>query len=200
MLQGLQTDEIAGQNGDTPDICMSEGDDNEAGLEEEFNRLNLARLHVAADTRGDDHVMDLDLDLDFDATSEQEFDLEEDEIRLLFRETGYDDQATHPEDAGFSKIARAEYYEGAGRIYGKGTTLHDKFAQDQFAYDRERSENVYFPFSSRAEWEFTNILMRMQCSLAQKTELLNTRLVSVTRFGICSELIWITAEECPAFV
>lgn len=75
----------------------------------------------------------------------------------------------------YSKIAKTEAYPDAARIYGKGTTFLERFADDQYA--EQRAENNYFPLASKEEWEFTSVLMRMRCSLAEKSELLNTMLV-----------------------
>ena len=75
-----------------------------------------------------------------------------------------------------SMITHSEYYEGAAKDFGTGLTFLEKFKQDKDA--AERVENPYFPMESFAEWEFTNKFMQMHCSQAEKTELLDTELVS----------------------
>lgn len=78
-----------------------------------------------------------------------------------------------------SKIASTEFFKGAARIYPemKGSTFTEKFAQDRLTKDRLTSGNIYYPLKSYDEWEFMNVLMRMNCSLEEKTTLLNTQLV-----------------------
>jgi hypothetical protein len=77
-----------------------------------------------------------------------------------------------------SKIFRTELYPGAAEVYSKeGLTFMDRFTRnDPFA--QLRQQNPYIPFTSFDEWEFTNILFRMPCSLSWKSELLSTRVVS----------------------
>lgn len=92
-------------------------------------------------------------------------------------------------DRRFSDIVRTLCYEGAAKVYTNvpGKTFLQKFEEHQLALSREAAGNVYFPWRDFLEWQFANILMRMRCSLAEKTELLNTELVSsqalITKFA-----------------
>jgi hypothetical protein len=107
---------------------------------------------------------------------------DDEEIIELFREAVISENfqwtPTADNSPRFSKIVRTESYEGAAKVYGKGETFLERFGRDEQA--QHRSENPYFPLASRDEWEFTNVLLRMHCSQAEKTELLNTGLVSFT--------------------
>jgi hypothetical protein len=69
-----------------------------------------------------------------------------------------------------------EEYEGAGASYGKGTTFMDQFNQD--AYASECSLNIYYPFSSRDEWELASFLLGPDLSMAAITKFLSLKLVS----------------------
>jgi hypothetical protein len=71
-----------------------------------------------------------------------------------------------------------EEYEGAAKEYGTGTTFMDEFDRDQFA--GERIKNLYYPFTSRDEWEFAAFLLRSDLSMASIDSLLSLNLVSVT--------------------
>lgn len=82
-----------------------------------------------------------------------------------------------------SRIHRSVPFPGASQIYGRGSTFLEDFGHDIF--DDFRRTNLYHPFVSRDEWEFTNVLMRMPCSLAQKNALLKTNIVSFShRFSL----------------
>jgi len=120
-------------------------------------------------------------DSEDEMSSDDRFDPEIDELRALFQGSGFDDHPQEFDKQMYSKIdhSKTKIYPGAGQTYGKGTTFFEQFAQDRFSRERNMSNNVYYPFASFEEWEFTNVFMRLQCSLAQKTELLNTKLVSV---------------------
>jgi len=69
-----------------------------------------------------------------------------------------------------------EEYEGAGASYGKGTTFMDQFNQDAYASDR--ALNLYYPFSSRDEWELASFLLGSDLSMAAITQFLSLKLVS----------------------
>lgn len=115
---------------------------------------------------------------DKDESSSSSSDSEDEDVSEVLRRLATDSEIVEcrDEDMTFSRIARTEYYPGAALTYGKGTTFLESFSDDQYAH--QRADNKYFPLTTRAEWEFTSILMRMHCSLAEKTELLNTSLVS----------------------
>ena len=71
-----------------------------------------------------------------------------------------------------------EEYEGAAKEYGSGTTFMDKFDRDQFA--GECIKNLYYPFTSRDEWEFAAFPLHSDLSMASIDSLLSLNLVSVT--------------------
>ena len=70
-----------------------------------------------------------------------------------------------------------EEFPGAAKIFQdeRNTFLH-KFDQDRFS--NERQENLYYPFSSRSDWEFGLWLTRSGLSLAAIDSLLSLELVS----------------------
>jgi hypothetical protein len=86
--------------------------------------------------------------------------------------------ASNRDDPTFSKTVRTKYFKGAARVLRKGATFVERFFEDRFANIRAQTNNVYYPMSSYEEWEFVNTLMRMKTSLAEKTRLLQTSLVS----------------------
>lgn len=67
-------------------------------------------------------------------------------------------------------------YPGAGQIFGQGKTFMDTFDSDKHASKRE--QNLYYPFSSRDEWEFACYLLRSSLSMGAIDQLLNLELVS----------------------
>lgn len=78
----------------------------------------------------------------------------------------------------FSRIVSSKFFEGAARIYGKGSTFLEKFSSDRLSDARINQDNIYLPWASHKEWEFANVLSRMHCSLEEKNALLNTQVVS----------------------
>jgi hypothetical protein len=117
-------------------------------------------------------------------------DDEIDDLYDLFRELERDGHAEgtdqEPNDIAaapiseisYSKISKSYYYPGAAKDYGRGETFIEKFLKHPDSAQRVMSGNWFYPFSSWEEWEFSNTLARIPCSLAYKTELLNTSLVS----------------------
>jgi hypothetical protein len=67
-------------------------------------------------------------------------------------------------------------YEGAARTFGPGTTFMQQFEGDKFA--EERTQNLYYPFSSREEWELAAFLLSSDLSLAALDRFLSLNLVS----------------------
>jgi hypothetical protein len=67
-------------------------------------------------------------------------------------------------------------YDGAARTFGPGTTFTQQFECDDFA--EERAQNLYYPFTSRAEWELAVFLLRSDLSLAALDRFLSLNLVS----------------------
>jgi hypothetical protein len=67
-------------------------------------------------------------------------------------------------------------YNGAARTFGPGTTFMQQFECDEFA--EERTQNLFYPFASRAEWELAAFLLRSDLSLAALDMFLSLDLVS----------------------
>ena len=68
-------------------------------------------------------------------------------------------------------------YAGAAVEYGRGTTFMERFDDDQYA--QERKTNLYYPFTSRDEWELASFLLRSDLSMASIDTFLSLKLVSV---------------------
>jgi hypothetical protein len=66
-------------------------------------------------------------------------------------------------------------YDGAARTFGRGTTFMQQFECDEFA--EERTQNLFYPFASRAEWELASFLLRSDLSLAALDKFLSLNLV-----------------------
>ncbi|KAF9007142.1 hypothetical protein BDQ17DRAFT_1423213 [Cyathus striatus] len=56
-------------------------------------------------------------------------------------------------------------FSDAAKIYGTEPTFMDSFDNDKFA--EYRSENLYYPFASHAEWEVAEFLLNLELSMAQ---------------------------------
>jgi hypothetical protein len=69
-----------------------------------------------------------------------------------------------------------DIFEGAARILGLGKTFMDRFNADP--YSNIRKDNIYYPFTSRDEWELASFLLRSGMSMATIDEFLGLRLVS----------------------
>lgn len=67
-------------------------------------------------------------------------------------------------------------YDGAAAVYGQGPTFMDNFDNDQYASIRK--DQLYYPFASRAEWEFACFLMESSLSMAALDRFLKLELVS----------------------
>jgi hypothetical protein len=67
-------------------------------------------------------------------------------------------------------------YDGAATTFGPGTTFMQQFECDEFA--EERTQNLFYPFASRAEWELAAFLLRSDLSLAALDTFLSLNLVS----------------------
>ncbi|KAI9569832.1 hypothetical protein HD554DRAFT_2037830 [Boletus coccyginus] len=57
-----------------------------------------------------------------------------------------------------------EMYEGCSEAFPWGRTFMDEFWRDKHA--AEQRENLYFPFTSREEWQFASWLLRSRLSLS----------------------------------
>ena len=80
------------------------------------------------------------------------------------------------DDGAGSGVRFVQEYEGAARTFGPGTTFMQQFECDEFA--EERTQNLYYPFTSRAEWELAAFLLRSDLSLAALDMFLSLNLVS----------------------
>lgn len=69
-----------------------------------------------------------------------------------------------------------EKFPGCSNSYIGGFTFMDRFWQDEHA--EERQENLYFPFASREEWEFSSWCLRSGLSMAAINALLSLTIVS----------------------
>ena len=56
-----------------------------------------------------------------------------------------------------------ELYPGASANYGRGRTFMDTFDSDRFS--SERQNNLFYPFASKAEWEFASWLANSGLSM-----------------------------------
>ena len=69
-----------------------------------------------------------------------------------------------------------EKYEGAAEEYGAGTSFMSEFNCDQYA--EECVENIYYPFTSRDEWELAAFLLWSDLSMGSIDSFLSLKLVS----------------------
>ena len=63
-----------------------------------------------------------------------------------------------------------ETYEGCSEAFPSGKIFMDAFHDDQYA--DERRQNLYFPFASCKEWQFTSWLLRSGLTLTAIDSLL----------------------------
>ncbi|KAJ3911867.1 hypothetical protein F5877DRAFT_54813 [Lentinula edodes] len=57
------------------------------------------------------------------------------------------------------------HFPGAGKVVSCGATYLDDFNDDRFS--EERKENLYYPFSSRPEWEMASFLLNSSLSMQE---------------------------------
>lgn len=81
-------------------------------------------------------------------------------------------------DVGQSQEYFIEKYDGAAKEYGLGSTFMMEFNNDRFS--NERTINIYYPFSSRAEWELAFFLLRSDLSMAAIDTFLSLNLVKTS--------------------
>jgi len=72
-----------------------------------------------------------------------------------------------------------EEYKSAAEEYGNGTTFMEQFDYDEFS--RERTDNLYYPFASKAEWELASFLLRSDLSMKAIDTFLRLELVRLTQ-------------------
>lgn len=68
-----------------------------------------------------------------------------------------------------------EKFPGAAEIFGASATFMDRFDQDP--YSMERTDNIFYPFASRSEWELASYLLRSNLSMASLDKYLSLTLV-----------------------
>lgn len=66
-------------------------------------------------------------------------------------------------------------YPGASKQYGRDATFMEKFDKDKYA--NQRITNLYYPFSSRDEWEHALFLLRSSMSMKAIDEYIKLQLV-----------------------
>lgn len=94
-------------------------------------------------------------------------------------EPDYDSMAvddSHPNERTQSFASNIEEFPGAARTFGKGESFLEDFNNDPYA--TERQANLYYPFSSKEEWELASFLLLSGLSMANITRFLSLRLVS----------------------
>ena len=69
-----------------------------------------------------------------------------------------------------------EEYEGTAQTYGTGATFMDHLNHDQYA--SEHTNNLYYPFATREEWEMASFLLCSDLSMAGINKFLSLVLVS----------------------
>ncbi|KAF9455364.1 hypothetical protein BDZ94DRAFT_1316309 [Collybia nuda] len=95
--------------------------------------------------------------------------LQEDELMDVDESSDMD---IEPEDV---KELFVERFEGAAAKYKGGTTFMDEFDNDVHA--SKRTENLYYPFASRDEWELASYLLRSDLSVASINTFLSLSLI-----------------------
>ncbi|KAG1831920.1 hypothetical protein DFJ58DRAFT_848119 [Suillus subalutaceus] len=81
-------------------------------------------------------------------------------------------------DDGFGMFGESldEEYDGAGTCYSQdGKTFLDLFDADEYA--ECRVDNLYYPFTSKEEWEVADYLLRSSLSMAAIDEFLKLSMV-----------------------
>jgi len=66
-------------------------------------------------------------------------------------------------------------FPGAGKTYGQAPTFLDRFNEDKYA--PFRTINMYYPFSSKDEWELASFLLSSGLSMQKVDEFLKLKLV-----------------------
>jgi hypothetical protein len=106
--------------------------------------------------------------------SQQSFESKE-SILAMDTEDAFMDCDTMDDGAG-SGGRFVQEYDGAAITFGPGTTFMQQFECDEFS--EERTQNLFYPFASRAEWELAVFLLRSDLSLAALDTFLSLNLVS----------------------
>jgi len=74
-----------------------------------------------------------------------------------------------------SSTPPTEVYMGAAKIYGQGKSFMDQFDAHEHAH--HRSDNLFYPFASKQDWEIASWLCRSNLSMNSVDEFLSLELV-----------------------
>lgn len=186
------------------DLDEEEENEGDEGLEEEENQEGggLADQQAPFDSWGDDWGEGEEQGREQEQGNQNNYDEQaEDDItallRLLASRLTIQNQTEETPGRGvgvaeaitFSRITRSEYYPNAARVVEQGLTFLQKWRQKD-VHTELRDERPYHPFSSLDEWQFSNLLFRLPCSLNWKTELLSTNMVRAIDFFGADLLIY----------
>ena len=116
------------------------------------------------------HKMDHSIDAPGPNTTDEP--MARDEETLGNNTTANFDTASSPSNNPFP----TEFYPGASRIFGSGSTFMDNFDKDQFS--EERQTHLYYPFASKNEWQMASFLLRSGLSKAATDQFFKLELVS----------------------
>lgn len=86
------------------------------------------------------------------------------------------------EDLGFvpsvdAQPSTMEFFPTAAKVYGRGSTFMDEFHQDKHSQDR--LDNMFYPFSSKDEWELASWLARADLSVGLMDDFFSLQLVRI---------------------
>jgi hypothetical protein len=85
------------------------------------------------------------------------------------------DQMETENEAGFDSGEIEEVFNGAAQILGADKTFMDQFNADPHAVHRQ--DNLYYPFTSREEWELASFLLRSGMAMSSIDEFLALGLI-----------------------
>ncbi|RDB15504.1 hypothetical protein Hypma_004161 [Hypsizygus marmoreus] len=86
-------------------------------------------------------------------------------------EPGFEFEDQNPQNTG----PVVEEFVGAAKVFGSGTTFMDQFDQDEYA--AQRTNNLYYPFASRNEWELASFLICSGLSISSINKFLALGLI-----------------------
>ncbi|KAJ7601568.1 hypothetical protein DFH06DRAFT_1153865 [Mycena polygramma] len=69
-----------------------------------------------------------------------------------------------------------DYFVGAAKVQGRGDTFLETFNKDK--YSEQRSNNIYYPWASAAEWELVAFLHNSKMTMAKIDSFLKLKLAS----------------------
>ena len=107
-------------------------------------------------------IPDLGADGDVDGSEDDDDDWQD--IGPGFDGSGFEGAPDFMEDTQMEPDPFIEWYPGASANYGRGHTFMDTFDADRFS--SERQNNLFYPFASKAEWEFASWLANSGLSMS----------------------------------